>query len=137
MKKQARLYNGIGWWDFYRTEDGHSFTIRDGKDYWYIDFEHYRKLLRDVKALSDAAPKDSIANKLIMLDNFNEWDEGHFLSPSYRFGFKHLQAIREELSDRDNLPDYRTPADQGFGGYNNSWRTPDFKDFCENLLEKI
>lgn len=35
MKKQARLYNGIGWWDFYRTEDGHSFTIRDGKDYWY------------------------------------------------------------------------------------------------------
>ena len=92
-----------------------------GEDYWYIDFEHYCKLLRDVKALSDAAPKDSIANKLFMLDNFNEWDEGHFLSPSYRFGFKHLQAIREELSNRDNLPDYRTPESLGFGPYDSSW----------------
>ena len=92
-----------------------------GNDYWYIDFEHYRKLLKDVKALSDAAPKDSIANKLIMLDNFNEWDEGHYLSPSYRFGFKHLQAIREELSNRDNLPDYRTPESLGFGPYDSTW----------------
>ena len=41
----------------------------------------------------------------------------------------------EELSARDNLPDYRTPQDQGFGGYNTSWRTPDFKAFCEEKLK--
>ncbi len=92
-----------------------------GKDYWYIDFKHYRKLLKSTKELSDNSPKDSIANKLIMLDNFNEWDEGHFLSPSYRFGFKHLQAIREELTECDNLPDYRTPQALGFAPYDSAW----------------
>lgn len=35
MKKQAKLYNQIGWWKFYKTEDGHSFTVKDNKDYWY------------------------------------------------------------------------------------------------------
>lgn len=35
MKKQAKCYNQIGWWKYYKTEDGHGFTIRDGKDYWY------------------------------------------------------------------------------------------------------
>ena len=45
-----------------------------------------------------------------------------------------LQAIREELTLRDNLPDYRTPQDQGFTGYNKSWVTPDFGDFCRKKL---
>ncbi len=33
--KEAKLYNQLGWWRFYKTEDGHSFAIRDGKDYHY------------------------------------------------------------------------------------------------------
>ncbi len=89
--------------------------------YWYLDFKTYRHLLRATKQLSDAAPQDSLANKMIMVDNFNEWDEGHYLSPSYRFGFKHLQCIREELTQRDNLPDYRMPQALGFGPYDESW----------------
>lgn len=35
MKKQARCYNQIGWWKFYKTEDGHCFTVRDNTSYWY------------------------------------------------------------------------------------------------------
>ena len=53
-----------------------------------------------------------------------------------KFGFKYLQAIREALTERNNLPDYRTPQDQGFTDYNKSWVTPDFKEFCENNLKK-
>lgn len=33
--KTAKLYNQIGWWKFYRTDEGHGFTVRDNKDYWY------------------------------------------------------------------------------------------------------
>jgi hypothetical protein len=40
-----------------------------------------------------------------------------------------LQAIREVFTQRENLPDYLTPQDQGFTGYNKSWKVPDFKDF--------
>lgn len=35
MKKKATLYNQLGDWKFYKTEDGHSFTVKDNKDYWY------------------------------------------------------------------------------------------------------
>jgi hypothetical protein len=34
-KKVARLYNSLGWWEFYKTDDGHQFTVRDGKEFWY------------------------------------------------------------------------------------------------------
>lgn len=33
--KIAKLYYKRGWWDYYRTEDGHTFAVRDNKDYWY------------------------------------------------------------------------------------------------------
>ena len=56
-----------------------------------------------------------------MIDNWNEWDEGHAVLPSYRFGFKYLQAIREELTERNNLPDYRMPDTLGFGPYDEVW----------------
>ena len=94
-------------------------------NYWYLNFKDYRKLLRGMKNICDAAPADSIAHRLMMVDNVNEWDEGHFLFPSYRLGFKHLQCIREELTDRENLPDYRMPAELGFGPYDEAWGGPD------------
>jgi len=50
------------------------------------------------------------------------------------FGFKYLQAIREEFTNCDNLPDYRMPQDMGLVDYNSSWGTPDFKEICENRL---
>ncbi len=104
---------------------------------WYLQPENYRKVLERMKAMSDALPDGAWAKKIMMIDNWNEWDEGHFVSPSHQFGFRYLEAIREVLTARDNLPDYRTPQDQGFTGYNKSWVTPDFAEFCaKRLAEK-
>ncbi len=102
---------------------------------WYLSPENYRRVIRRMKEMSDALPDGAWAKKIMMIDNWNEWDEGHFVSPSHKFGFKYLQAIREELTDRCNLPDYRTPQDTGFTGYNRSWVTPDFGEFCKNNLK--
>ena len=113
------------------------YPFREWMNIWYLSPEKFRDLLRRMKEISDKTPEDAFARKIIMIDNWNEWDEGHFVAPSHKYGFGYLQAIREELTARDNLPDYRTPQDQGFGGYNTTWRTPDFKDFCEDLLKKI
>lgn len=98
---------------------------------WNLRPESFRQLLRALVRRMDSAPRDSVASRLIMLDNWNEWDEGHFVAPSHKFGFKYLQAIREALSECNNLPDYIMPHDQGFCGYNTSWKIPDFKDFCK------
>ena len=93
---------------------------------WYLSPEKFRLVLREMKEMADALPDGAWAKRIMMIDNWNEWDEGHYVSPSHEFGFKYLQAIREELTQRDNLPDYRTPQDLGLGGYNKSWKVPDF-----------
>ncbi|MBR3967333.1 MAG: glycoside hydrolase family 99-like domain-containing protein [Clostridia bacterium] len=102
---------------------------------WYLSPEGYRKVLEGMKEIVAELPEDAWAKKIIMIDNWNEWDEGHFVAPSHKFGYKYLQAIREVFTERNNLPDYRTPHDQGFTGYNKSWKTPDFKEFCEKKLK--
>ena len=112
------------------------YAFRDWMNIWYLSPESFRKLLGRIKEITDSLPDDAWGRKIMMIDNWNEWDEGHFVAPSHKFGFKYLQAIREELTARDNLPDYRTPADQGFGGYNRSWPTPDFSKICEKNLKK-
>ena len=110
------------------------YAFREWMNIWYLQPENFRKLLREMKRITDALPENAWGRRIMMIDNWNEWDEGHFVAPSHKFGFKYLQAIREELTARDNLPDYRTPADQGFDGYNRSWPTPDFKEICEQRL---
>ena len=112
------------------------YAFRDWMNIWYLSPESFRKLLGRMRQMTDALPEGAWGKRIMMIDNWNEWDEGHFVAPSHKFGFKYLQAIREELTARDNLPDYRTPADQGFGGYNRSWPTPDFSRFCEEKLKK-
>ena len=99
---------------------------------WYLSPENFRRLVARMKAMADAQPEGSWARRIMMIDNWNEWDEGHFIAPSHKFGFQYLQAIREEMTARDNLPDYRTPQDQGFTGYNRSWVTPDFSQGKED-----
>ena len=108
-----------------------------GYNYWKpcnstykLDAENYRIILRKMKQMTDALPDGAWGKKIFMIDNWNEWDEGHYVAPSHEFGFKYLQAIREELTFRDNLPDYRMPQDIGLSNFNKSWGEPDLSDAC-------
>lgn len=103
---------------------------------WHLSPEGFKLLLGKLKNMTNNLPEDAWGRKIFMLDNWNEWDEGHFIAPSHKFGYKYLQAAREVFTKCDNLPDYVSPTDRGFGGYNTSWVTPDFKDFCEKNLKK-
>ena len=107
------------------------YRFRERTTIWYLYPEKFKELLIRMKAVTDTLPENAWARRIIMIDNWNEWDEGHFVAPSHKFGFKYLQAIREALSECNNLPDYIMPHDQGFFGYNTSWEIPDFKDFCK------
>ncbi len=93
---------------------------------WYLSPENFRRLLRRMKKMTDALPDGAWGKRIFMLDNWNEWDEGHYIAPSHAYGFKYLQAIREEFTECDNLPDYRTPQDLGLVNYNKTWDIPDF-----------
>lgn len=112
------------------------YKFRDWSNIWYLSPEKYRDLLKRMKSISDKLPENAWARRIIMIDNWNEWDEGHFVAPSHKFGFKYLQAIREALTKCNNLPDYISPHDQGFTGYNKSWEPPDFSELCEKALKE-
>lgn len=73
---------------------------------WHLSPENYRRVLKEMKKIIDAMPEGAWGRRIFVIDNWNEWDKGHFVSPSHEFGFKYLQAIREELTECDNLPDY-------------------------------
>lgn len=94
---------------------------------WHLSPDGFRRVLRSMKEMTDALPDGALGKRIFVLDNWNEWDEGHFIAPSHAYGFRYLQAVREELTARDNLPDYRTPQDMGLGHrLNRSWEEPDF-----------
>lgn len=104
---------------------------------WYLHPDEYRKCLRRMKEITDSLPQGAWGRRIMMIDNWNEWDEGHYVSPSHEFGFRYLQAIREELTERDNLPDYRTPQDIGLSqGLNNNWKVPDMAEISLERLDK-
>lgn len=103
---------------------------------YHLSPEGFREVVRRMKKISDDLPDGAIGKRIFMIDNWNEWDEGHYVAPSHEFGFKYLQAIREELTERDNLPDYRTPQDMGFTGLNKSWGNPDFGEICKEKFLK-
>lgn len=84
---------------------------------WKLTPANWRLLLERVKGLADSMPRDSVGSRFIMLDNWNEWSEGHYLAPHLSGGFQYLQAVREVFTHRDNLPDYRLPEAVGLGPY--------------------
>ena len=106
---------------------GYRFTTQT---IWYLQPDNYRKLLVEMKKIVDQLPDGSWGKRIFMIDNWNEWDEGHYVAPSHEFGFRYLEAIREVLTLRDNLPDYRMPQDLGLSNFNRSWGEPDLGEIC-------
>ena len=84
---------------------------------WFSRPDQFMTLLARVKAFAEHFPAESITRNTLLLDNWNEWSEGHFISPSAAGGFGYLQAVRNTFTDARNQPDYRTPGQLGLGPY--------------------
>ena len=85
----------------------------------------YQHLLEKIRDITDKLPENSIGRKIIVLDAWNEWSEGHSIAPSCGAGFRYLQAVRQVFSKCDNLPDYRTPQMLDFDPYDYEWYAKD------------
>jgi hypothetical protein len=60
----------------------------------------YQSLLRWTKdVFLPTLPENSLGRRLVMLANWNEFGEGHFLMPSNLAGFGYLDAIRNVFAD--------------------------------------
>lgn len=89
---------------------------------WSVPPDRFEQLLREAKTIAAEAPQDSIASRMILLDNWNEWSEGHFIAPSRQHGFGYLDAVRTvfttESADHVDL----LPEDIGLGPYDTAAR---------------
>lgn len=92
---------------------------------YMYDLEHYRELSVWVKDVFGGAVVDGQGTKLVMLDNWNEFSEGHWLmptygTPSYKSGretFGYLDILREVFGTGEYEHTDYLPLEDGFGPY--------------------
>lgn len=61
--------------------------------------EQFREACRTARRIADGHPPGSLARRLVVIDNWNEFGEGHFIEPSAGYGFGFLDAVRDTFAD--------------------------------------
>jgi len=78
----------------------------------WVPADDYRALLHWTRdELMPSHPADSLGRKIVMLPNWNEFGEGHFLMPSTLTGFGYVDAMREVFAGGGAHEDAK-PTDQ-------------------------
>lgn len=89
---------------------------------WTIPPVEFETLLRQAKGFVEKLPKDQLSGRMLLLDNWNEWGEGHYLLPYTEYGFGYLDAIRKVFSDAPEKHTDLIPEDIGMGPYETAYR---------------
>ncbi len=89
---------------------------------WTIPPTEFETLLRQAKGFVENMPKDHLNGRMLLLDNWNEWAEGHYLLPFTEYGFGYLDAIRKVFSNAPSEHTDLIPEDIGMGPYESSYR---------------
>jgi len=91
---------------------------KDEGSIWKLPPDDFEILLRKGKEfIEQNIPKDELGSKMLILDNWNEWSEGHYIAPYREYGFGYLDAVRRVFSDAKTLCDDLIPEDIGRGPY--------------------
>ncbi len=78
-----------------------------------VSVANFERALEAGKAHADQAPGNGLDRRLFVLDNWNEFGEGHYLEPCSAFGFGFVDAVRRVFCrDRTPCRDV-TPEDVG------------------------
>lgn len=92
---------------------------------WKIPPAEFSTLLSQAKQfIAEEIPREELGSRMLLLDNWNEWGEGHYLAPYREYGFGYLDAVRDVFSDSDhkNTPQQLIPEDLGMGPYDRAYR---------------
>ena len=89
---------------------------------WKIPPEDYEGLLRQAKDFAAGLPASQLGSRMILLDNWNEWGEGHYIAPYREYGFGYLDAVRKVFSSAPELHTDLIPEDLGLGPYDKVYR---------------
>jgi len=86
--------------------DREAWGVADGGWAAVPDYQSLAQWTKD--SFMPSLPQDSLGRRVVMLANWNEFGEGHFLMPSTLAGFGYLDALREVFTNggahRDAVP---------------------------------
>jgi hypothetical protein len=95
---------------------------RDEGSIWKIPPGGFAELLKQAKAFTQTLPEGSLGRQMLLLDNWNEWGEGHYLAPYREYGFGYLDAVREVFAPGAGPHVDLLPEDIGLGPYDTEIR---------------
>ena len=84
---------------------------------WKIPPDKFEDLLRQAADYVATLPEEQLGSRMLLLDNWNEWGEGHYIAPYREFGFGYVDAVRNVLTDAPTDHVDLIPEDIGFGPY--------------------
>ena len=89
---------------------------------WKIPPPQFETLLRKAVDYMATLPANELGSQMLLLDNWNEWGEGHYLAPYREYGFEYLDAVRRVFTDAPEPHTDLIPEDIGMGPYDNAIR---------------
>jgi len=89
---------------------------------WKIPPPDFERLLRQAKDFTATLPKNQLGSRMLLLDNWNEWGEGHYIAPYREYGFGYLDAVRNVFSTAPREHQDLIPEDIGMGPYDTAIR---------------
>lgn len=89
---------------------------------WKIPPPDFERLLRQARDFVSGLPPAQLGSRMLLLDNWNEWGEGHYLAPYTEYGFGYLDAVRTVFSDAPANHLDLIPEDVGLGPYDRAYR---------------
>ncbi|MFZ2639789.1 MAG: LamG-like jellyroll fold domain-containing protein, partial [Verrucomicrobiia bacterium] len=107
---------------------------RDEGSIWKIPPRGFETLLRQAKDFISTLPPTELGSKMLLLDNWNEWGEGHYIAPYREYGFGYLDAVRNVFADTREPHVDLLPEDIGRGPYDTAYWTRSRRD---NELRKL
>ena len=76
----------------------------------------------EVTVSAGTLPATELGSKMLLLDNWNEWGEGHYIAPYREFGFGYLDAVRKVFGDAPEPHVDLIPEDIGMGPYDTAYK---------------
>jgi hypothetical protein len=89
---------------------------------WKLPPDAFEGLLREAKAFTAALPPGELGGRMLLLDNWNEWGEGHYIAPYREYGFGYLDAVRSVFAPAAGPHEDLLPEDIGLGPYDAAYR---------------
>lgn len=102
--------------------DSQPWSFAQTQTQWRLPPEEFKSLCQRAKSVLDQRRTDGLASRLVLLDNWNEFGEGHYIFPTREHGFGYLDAIREVFAP--NAPTHvdLVPQDLSRGPYDSEYR---------------